>query len=336
MKLYAGTTEQFMADAHMHRIAEKLRNEYIAVVGHKPSGNEFNSWQNSLSALALLIDQAELEDHGVILEYQLGNTSKRLDAMLTGRSASDAENAVVVELKQWGETQPSTAEGCVETYVGGGIKRVLHPSVQVGGYEQWLLDNHEVFYAEHPVGLAAVSYLHNMQFNRNSELWAPRHQEAIEANPLFTGDQSDELAEFLNDRLSGGDGLPSWRRSSGRGTSRRRSCSTTPPRDRRQNRVRPAGRAARRVQSVLAAGTRGLTHDSKPVVPDQGRAGTGKSVIALHLVGRTREPGLQRAARDRQQGVHREHPQHRRPPRRRAVRATSTGSARCRATRSTC
>lgn len=31
-----------------------------------------------------LIDQAYLNDHGVILEYKLGNTSKRLDAMLTG------------------------------------------------------------------------------------------------------------------------------------------------------------------------------------------------------------------------------------------------------------
>jgi hypothetical protein len=37
-------------------------------------------------ALSMLVDQAELNDHGVILEYQLGNTSRRLDAMLTGHS----------------------------------------------------------------------------------------------------------------------------------------------------------------------------------------------------------------------------------------------------------
>src|SRR5918999_6501464 len=104
MKLYAGTTEQFMADTQLHRIAEKLRTEYVAVTGHRPGAGEFASWQNSLQALALLINQAKLEDHGVILEYQLGNTSKRLDAMLTGRSESSAENAVVVELKQWGVT----------------------------------------------------------------------------------------------------------------------------------------------------------------------------------------------------------------------------------------
>jgi len=50
------------------------------------------SWQNSLMALSMLLDQAELTDHGVILEYQLGNTSRRLDAMLTGPSPTSAED----------------------------------------------------------------------------------------------------------------------------------------------------------------------------------------------------------------------------------------------------
>jgi hypothetical protein len=109
VKLYAGTTEQFRADTQMHRIAEKLRAEYVAQIGHKPGPSEVASWQNSLMALSMLLDQAELTDHGVILEYQLGNTSRRLDAMLTGRSSSSAENAVVVELKQWSDGSPHSS-----------------------------------------------------------------------------------------------------------------------------------------------------------------------------------------------------------------------------------
>lgn len=112
MKLYAGTTGQFRADAQMHRIAEKLQAEYTIQIGHKPPPSEIHAWQNSLMALSMLVDQAELNDHGVILEYQLGNTSRRLDAMLTGHAATSAENAVVVELKQWsGESiGPSSAD----------------------------------------------------------------------------------------------------------------------------------------------------------------------------------------------------------------------------------
>ena len=109
MKLYAGTSVQFRADARMHRIAEKLRAEYTTQIGHRPAPSEVASWQNSLMALSMLADQAELNDHGVILEYQLGNTSRRLDAMLTGHSPTSAENAVVVELKQWSDG--STAVG---------------------------------------------------------------------------------------------------------------------------------------------------------------------------------------------------------------------------------
>jgi hypothetical protein len=46
-------------------------------------------------ALSMLVDQAELNDHGVILEYQLGNTHRRLDAMLTGHSPTSAEHCRV-------------------------------------------------------------------------------------------------------------------------------------------------------------------------------------------------------------------------------------------------
>jgi len=286
VKLYAGTTEQFMADTQMHRIAEKLRTEYIAAMGHKPGSAEFNSWQNSLTALALLINQAKLEDHGVILEYQLGNTSKRLDAMLTGRSSTSAQNAVVVELKQWGLTSPSPADGCVETFVGQKIRRVLHPSVQVGGYQQWLLDNHAVFYDTDAVGLTAVSYLHNMQFDAAGELWAERHADALKANPLFTGDQSAELADFLNEHLSAGEGsavmarvLESTYRPS------RKLLDHTAAMIAAQSEFVLLDEQRVAFESVLAEARAGYHEAKKSVVIIQGGPGTGKSVIALHLVG---------------------------------------------------
>ena len=73
--------------------SRSLQAAYVAQIGYKPGASMFNSWQNSLMGLSMLIDQAELTDRGVILEYQLGNTSRRLDAMLIFRSATSAENA---------------------------------------------------------------------------------------------------------------------------------------------------------------------------------------------------------------------------------------------------
>jgi DUF2075 family protein len=288
MKLYAGTTEQFMTDTQLHRIAEKLRTAYIAEIGHRPGGAEFAAWQNSLTALALLITQAKLEDHGVILEYQLGNTSKRLDAMLSGRSSSSAENAVVVELKQWSADSvgPSPADGCVETFVGKRIRPVLHPSVQVGGYQQWLLDNHSVFYETDAVGLTAVSYLHNMQFDPAGELWASRHTDSLAANPLFTGDQSDLLADYLNDYLSAGDGIPIMAKVlESRYRPSRKLLDHSAAMIAAQSDFVLLDEQRVAFESVLAEARAGYHEAKKSVVLIKGGPGTGKSIIALHLVG---------------------------------------------------
>jgi DUF2075 family protein len=291
MKLYAGTTEQFLVDAGMHRIAEKLRVEYVAQIGHKPGGAEYASWQNSLTALALLVNQAELHDHGVILEYQLGNTSKRLDALLTGHNESSAENAVIVELKQWGETAASNADGCVETFVGKRLRPVPHPSVQVGQYEQWLLDNHTVFY-EDGVSLAGVSWLHNLQFDPGEELFAPKHAGYLATNPLFTGDQSDALAEYLNSRLSEGEGetvmakvLESQYRPS------KKLLEHTAEMVAGQQEFILLDEQFVVFESVLAGAREGFHSTHKRVMLVKGGPGTGKSVIALHLVGRLAKDG---------------------------------------------
>ena len=291
MKLYAGTSEQFMTDARMHRIAEKLRVEYIAQIGHRPGASEVASWQNSLTALALLIDQADLTDHGVILEYQLGNTSRRLDAMLTGTAESTGANAVIVELKQWGETAPSNAEGCVETFVGQRLRPVPHPSVQVGHYQQWLLDNHTVFY-EDRVNLAGVSWLHNMQYHSTDELFAPKHADYLATNPLFTGDQSDALAEFLNERLSEGEGIQIMAKVlESRYRPSKKLLDHTAEMVAGQQEFILLDEQFVAFEAVLAAAREGFHDTTKNVILIKGGPGTGKSVIALHLVGRLAKDG---------------------------------------------
>jgi len=291
MRLYAESTDLFLTDARMHRIADKMRGEYIAQVGHKPGAAEYASWQNSLTSLALLISQADLDDHGVILEYQLGNTSRRLDALLTGHATDDSENAVIVELKQWGETGPSNAEGCVETFVGQRLRPVPHPSVQVGHYQQWLLDNHTAFY-EDGIGLEGVAWLHNMQYDPAEELFADRHADYLKANPLFTGDQSDPLAAFLNERLSEGDGIPVMAKVlDSRYKPSKKLLDHTAEMVAGQQEFILLDEQFVVFESVLAAAREGFHRTTKAVMLVKGGPGTGKSVIALHLVGRLARDG---------------------------------------------
>jgi hypothetical protein len=101
MRLYAGSSEDFIADSVHNRITEKLKVAYFVNYRREASPSEINSWRNSLRAVSQVFDVAGLRDHGVLLEYELPLTSKRLDCLITGRNGMLRDNAVIIELKQW-------------------------------------------------------------------------------------------------------------------------------------------------------------------------------------------------------------------------------------------
>ena len=81
MRLFAGTSEQFIQDSIRNEVATKLRNAFFDYYRYNPSPAEINSWRNSLKEISDVFVEADLTDHGVILEYQLPLTSKRLDCL---------------------------------------------------------------------------------------------------------------------------------------------------------------------------------------------------------------------------------------------------------------
>jgi uncharacterized protein len=207
MHLYSGMTDSFVADATRNKIAGKLQEAFFQYFRYSPGQGEVRSWQNSLRAMASAVELANLDDHGIVVELQLPLSSRRLDCMLTGHDDADKAQAVIVELKQWETTGRSEIEDCVTTWVGQRERDVLHPSRQVGNYARYLQDVHTTF-SEGSVGLTACSYLHNMGFDPDAEVFAKKHRKLTERFPVFVGDQVDLLSDFLTAQLSAGDGGP--------------------------------------------------------------------------------------------------------------------------------
>ena len=85
MRLYAATSKQFIQDTVMNQIADKLKSEFFNYFRYNPPPSEINSWRNSLRAVSQVFQYADLLDHGVILEYQLPVSSKRLDCLICGK-----------------------------------------------------------------------------------------------------------------------------------------------------------------------------------------------------------------------------------------------------------
>src|SRR3989344_3613888 len=207
MRLYAGTSEQFIQDTIQNQIAEKLKNSFFDYFRYYPSPNEINSWKNSLRAISQVFQYANLMDHGIILEYQLPLTSRRLDCLICGKNSTQKDNAEIIELKQWDKCQASDGDDLVSTWVGGGQRDVLHPSAQVKAYHYYLKDNHTAFYdGSNPIDLSSCTYLHNYNYYAEDVLFSDKFSELIKKFPLFTADDVDKLKSYLVDRLKSGNG----------------------------------------------------------------------------------------------------------------------------------
>lgn len=284
MQLYAGTARQFIEDTIRHRIDKKLQHAFYGHFRYKPSPSEVRSWKNSLIQMSGVLQYADLTDNGILLEYQLPLTSKRLDCMITGTDDYRDPNAVIVELKQWDDAEPSDVEDCVLTFLGGRLRQVLHPSWQVGNYLQFLEDYHVVF-SSGQVGLSACGYLHNLQFDPANELFDPRHRSILDAYPLFAGDQTPELAELLQNRVGAGDGaeVMATVQDSAFKASKKLLDHVKEVIDSQEVYVLLDEQQVV-FNEVLTRARAGFHEQTKTVVLVKDGPGTGKSVIALNLV----------------------------------------------------
>jgi len=281
-------------DATRNVIARRLETAFIDYFRYRPSPSEVRSWEESLSRLSLVLSSAKLTDHGVFLEYQLPQSSRRLDAMITGLDKDKKENAVIVELKQWQECEPSDAEAMVSTRLGGAVRDTLHPSVQARGYRDYLADMHTAFHEDNdPICLSACAYLHNYAASVADPIRAPKFHEDITISPLFDRTQSTELEEYLEMRLRRGQGLPILQRI---------EKSTLRPSKKLLDHVSAVVSGEPRFflldeqrvvfERALAEAKKGFSEARKRIILVIGGPGTGKSVLAANLLGRLSKAGL--------------------------------------------
>jgi len=286
MQLYSGTTSSLIEDSTKNRIATKLSDSFFYHFRFNPSPSEVNSWRNSLRAVSQVFQTASLLNHGVILELQLPLTSKRLDCLVTGRNSDNDANAVIVELKQWDKCEDGAGKNEVTTWVGGSHRDVLHPSAQVGRYKMYLEDSHTAFSREGGVQLNACSYLHNYTHNLSDVIFSNKFQSLLESFPLFTGDDVDELIAFLSPKLEkGDDGEIVTLIEKSRYKASRKLLDHVNTVIKGKSEYVLIDEQLIVYDRVLATAEAGFKDKKKTVVIIKGGPGTGKSVIALNLLG---------------------------------------------------
>lgn len=161
MIIYQATKEDFSDDVLQDRIDTKILEFFTKHLNHRTSKQEISSWKNSLQYMDRVLNDISIpDDCGVAIEYQLPQSSKRMDFILTGFGESNIEYAILIELKQWSEATLSAKDGIINSFVGGNIRELTHPSYQAWSYAT-LLQNFNETINEDKISLQPCAYLHN-------------------------------------------------------------------------------------------------------------------------------------------------------------------------------
>lgn len=288
MQLFSGMGDAFINKALNNTIADTLQENFVRYFGSRPSKSEVNSWMNSLRNLSFSLADSSLRRVGVIVEYRLPMSNKRLDAMITGIGSDSRERAVIVELKQWQSAYKCGVQDCVSFEHGPSGRTMLHPSSQAGSYAEYLKGSHTAFYNDSGgsfVDLEACSFLHDANSRNCGDLLDEEYRHLIDAYPLFTGDMREEFGDFLSGNVG---------KDSGEGVLQKILHSKYMPSRKLLEHVADIiegnpvftllDEQLITFNEVLTRAKRLGRNNSKAVILVRGAPGTGKSVIAVRLL----------------------------------------------------
>ncbi|WP_321993983.1 DUF2075 domain-containing protein [Clostridium butyricum] len=286
MKLYSGSAEQFILDNDKNYIMDKMKLNFFYKYRYKPSEYELLSWKNSLEQLCSIFRNSGLKDNGVILEYKLPLTSKRLNCIVTGKSKENNDEALVIELKEWHKTHESSGRNEVYANVGGLQKEILHPSVQAKQYVEYLKAVHTVFNNENNnIKVEGCTYLPNYIFQENDSVLDDKFNDVCRIYPLFSRNETKELEQFIGNKVGNGKGTDILKKI---------ECGKFKPDKKLMNHVSDVIKGIPQYvlideqqivyDKVLSITESTCRSSEKKVVIIKGGPGTGKSVIAINLM----------------------------------------------------
>ena len=206
MIVYDGIKTDFLNSVENDTIAVTIENNIYNLMKRHTAQNEFRSWENSLEYMYKVLNDQEIpDDAGVAIEYNIPQTSKRVDFILTGYNEMQKPNVIVIELKQWDKLAAVTQkDAMVETYTGNAVREVVHPSYQAWSYSMLIRDYNESVQAN-DIEIVPCAYLHNYRRSDQDPLDHPHYETYTKEAPVFTRGEVSKLRDFIKKSIVTGD-----------------------------------------------------------------------------------------------------------------------------------
>jgi DUF2075 family protein len=277
--------------------------------GKQPSDSEKESWRESVYEVATAMCDLGLGQVYVFVEYRVHPQMNPIDVVLAGDHPDGGLSFAAIELKQWTEVErpdPATSknglctqckesptetlcDGCCinRVYVPDYGRHKKHPAVQVEDNLDSLRRHHSMF-DDRYVHLVGAAYLHNLKEHDSQWVSMVRPAPGIHT---YTARQPAKLRKFLKAHFSptadanAAQALLNHQRSSSLLTSEVGAIVNG------HTNFSLVGKQLEAVDSVMDTLKKGPAPSAKKVYVISGRAGTGKSLVALTLLGQAFNEG---------------------------------------------
>lgn len=206
MIVYQADKTQFLADVDTNAIDQIIYDRFKERLKRHTSEAELRSWRESMGYMHRILSDPQIPaDSGIAIEYKLPQTSKRVDLIVSGYDDQNRESAVIIELKQWSEAQKTDMDGIVRTRFSGRLVETSHPSYQAWTYACLLRDFNEYVYSN-DLQIAPCAYLHNFSHpGSHASLLDPAYADYLQKAPSFLRSDAQRLREFIRRHVRKGD-----------------------------------------------------------------------------------------------------------------------------------
>ena len=295
--IYSAEQQDFINDVDENLFLGKMIKG--AEFCHVPIGEpEIRSWEANSGKIGSLLRLSGVSGAYVTFECLVPYTGQRIDCMIYGMDIDRQEKVIHIELKQWGnksvkpnedayniDVSDDEDEKTVIAYTGGRYQTKPHPSQQVKQYDNYLSGFIEVL-SSHQVSISGVAYCYNYSRNETPNvLFSSEFDKLQERYKTYSREDVRQLAEVLRSALCGGNGVSVFNKVI-------------------SSRILPSKKLLESAAEMVDAGNADYfslleeqivakntilsalkkINGKKTVVLVKGGPGTGKTVIALHLL----------------------------------------------------
>lgn len=286
MLVYDGTKAEFLRSVEQDTIAYEIEENIYNKMNRSTALNEFRAWENSLEYMYKVLNDEDIpKDAGIAIEYNIPQTSKRIDFLISGYDEKNQGNVIIIELKQWDKLNAiSGKDALVETYTGNAMRQVVHPSYQAWSYAMLIKDYNQAA-QEGNMELYPCAYLHNYRRVENDPLDESQYETYLEDAPAFTRGQVDDLRKFIKRSVVKGDDKELLYAVENGKIKPSKSLQDSIAKMLKGNQEFVMLDEQKVVyEEILSASRKSMLDNKKRVIIVQGGPGTGKTVVAINLL----------------------------------------------------